>query len=178
MMISPAYAYEKAPDSRALPSGRTDPPAVQRGVRRQAEEEVGASTTPRCSSTSSRARWTSSARLGAFPATRSSAGSDPATSWPTATRPATGELVETTRLGCLRTRQGSAVRELHGSLRLRASGRHREPGLAPPVASRRSWIRTDRHERHHRPSRVRACHRRLTGMPPRDELTRAPLARG
>ena len=79
MMISPAYAYEKAPDqehflgvaqTRELFSGR---------VRRRAPQAAGGSTTRRCSSTSSRARSTSSAPPGGSRATRCSAGSGRAT---------------------------------------------------------------------------------------------------
>ena len=63
----------------ALPRRHRVAQAVQRGVRRRAAASAGASTTRRSSSTSSRARSTSSARRGASRATRSSAGSGPAT---------------------------------------------------------------------------------------------------
>ena len=41
MMISPAYAYEKAPDQEHFLGVRADPRAVQRGVRRRAPQEAG-----------------------------------------------------------------------------------------------------------------------------------------
>ena len=47
------------------------------------------------------------------------------------------ELIDDDRLGRVRARQGSALRELHGALRVRADGRHRDHGLAQGVAARR-----------------------------------------
>ena len=46
------------------------------------------------------------------------------------------ELVETDRLDEVRPRQGPALRQLHGALRLRALGRVRHQPLAAPVAAR------------------------------------------
>ena len=96
MMISPAYAYEKAPDQEHFLGVDQTRQLFKEAFARQAPEAGGVSTTPRSSSTSSRARSTSSARLGASRATRSSAGSGRATSWPTATPTSYRELVETT----------------------------------------------------------------------------------
>ena len=79
MMISPAYAYEKAPDQEHFLGVDADARAVQRGVRRRAAQALAAEPHARCSSTSSRARPTSSAPPGASRATRCSAGSAPAT---------------------------------------------------------------------------------------------------
>ena len=78
MMISPAYAYEKAPDQEHFPAS-SRPGGCSRRLSRTATGRGGASTTRRSSSTSSRARPTSSARPGGSPRTRSSAGSGPAT---------------------------------------------------------------------------------------------------
>ena len=46
------------------------------------------------------------------------------------------ELVESDRLGVLRARTRSSMCELHGALRIRAVGCHRQHGLAPPVSPR------------------------------------------
>ena len=79
MMLSPAYAYEKAPDQEHFP-GVTQARASSSARRSPtATASAGGSTTRRSSSTSSRARSTSSARRGGSRATRSSAGSGPAT---------------------------------------------------------------------------------------------------
>ena len=79
MMLSPAYAYEKAPDQEHFPG--VDRRRASCSARRSptAGASAGGSTTRRSSSTSSRARSTSSARRGGSRATRSSAGSGPAT---------------------------------------------------------------------------------------------------
>ena len=79
MMISPAYAYEKAPDQEHFLGVEQTRSALQRGVRRTAGASAGGSTTAPCSSTSSKARRTSAAPPGGSPATRCSAGSVPAT---------------------------------------------------------------------------------------------------
>ena len=96
MMISPAYAYEKAPDQEHFLGVDQTARAVQGGLRRQAPEASGASTTRRCSSTSSRARSTSSAPPGASRATRSSAGSGPCYLMGDGYAKTYHELVETT----------------------------------------------------------------------------------
>ena len=78
MMISPAYAYEKAPDQEHFLG-----PDQTRELFKEAFADgggrSGGSTIRRCSSTSSRARSTSGAPLGGSRATRCSAGSGPAT---------------------------------------------------------------------------------------------------
>ena len=79
MMLSPAYAYEKAPDQEHFPGVTADAEAVLARRSPTATASAGGSTTRRSSSTSSRARSTSSARRGGSRATRSSAGSGPAT---------------------------------------------------------------------------------------------------
>ena len=79
MMLSPAYAYEKAPDQEHFPGVSAGAQAVHAPRSRTATARSGGSTTRRSSSTSSRARSTSSARRGASRRTRSSAGSAPAT---------------------------------------------------------------------------------------------------
>ena len=61
MMISPAYAYEKAPDQDHFLGVDPDPRALPRGVRRGPAQALAAQPHARCSSTSSRARSTSSA---------------------------------------------------------------------------------------------------------------------
>ena len=61
MMISPAYAYEKAPDQEHFLGVAPDPRALPRGLRRRPAQALAAEPQPRCSSTSSRARSTSSA---------------------------------------------------------------------------------------------------------------------
>ena len=77
MMISPAYAYEKAPDQEHfLGVAQTRALFTEAFA---ASARSGGSTTRPCSSTSWRARWSSAARPGASPATRCSAGSGPAT---------------------------------------------------------------------------------------------------
>ncbi len=78
MQISPAYAYEKAPDQEHFPGSRRHA-SSSRQPSPTGSGRRGVSTTRRSSSTSSRARSTSSARPGGSPATRSSAGSGPAT---------------------------------------------------------------------------------------------------
>ena len=45
MMISPAYAYEKAPDQEHFLGVRADPRAVPRGIRGRARASAGGSTT-------------------------------------------------------------------------------------------------------------------------------------
>jgi hopanoid biosynthesis associated radical SAM protein HpnH len=72
MMLSPAYAYEKAPDQDHF-----------LGV--QETRELFSKATPRSSSISSRGRSTSSARRGGSRRTPCSAGRSRATSWTTAT---------------------------------------------------------------------------------------------
>ena len=67
MMISPAYAYEKAPDQEHFLGVTGDQGAVPQGVRGRQPQAAGGSTTRRCSSTSSRARPTSAAPRGASP---------------------------------------------------------------------------------------------------------------
>ena len=79
MMISPAYAYEKAPDQEHFLGVEQTPRSCSARRSRTASGSGGASTTRRSSSTSSRARSTSSARRGGSRRTRSSAGSGPAT---------------------------------------------------------------------------------------------------
>ena len=78
MMISPAYAYEKAPDQEHFlgvqQTRKLFGEAFADGRRRR-----GGSTTARCSSISSRARPTSTAPPGRFRATPCSAGSARAT---------------------------------------------------------------------------------------------------
>ena len=78
MMISPAYAYEKAPDQEHF-LGVEQTHRLFRPRSPTGGAGAGGSTTARCSSTSSRARSTTSARRGASPATRCSAGSARAT---------------------------------------------------------------------------------------------------
>ena len=95
MMISPGYAYEKAPD-QVTSSGRPRPASSSPRRSPTGAASTGASTTARCSSTSWRGRSTSSAPPGASPATRCSAGRSRAISWPTATRETYQELIETT----------------------------------------------------------------------------------
>ena len=78
MQISPAYAYEKAPDQEHF-LGVTRPVSFSARRSRTGGGASGGSTTRRCSSTSLRARPTSAARPGAFPRTRCLAGSGRAT---------------------------------------------------------------------------------------------------
>ena len=56
MMISPAYAYEKAPDQEHFLRGGADPGAVHEGVRRRQPAAVAAQPLARSSWTSWRAR--------------------------------------------------------------------------------------------------------------------------
>ena len=79
MMISPAYAYEKAPDQDHFLGRRPRPASCSARRSPTATASAGGSTTRRCSSTSSRARSTSSAPRGASRPTRCSAGSGRAT---------------------------------------------------------------------------------------------------
>ncbi|GAA4993267.1 hypothetical protein GCM10025734_22190 [Kitasatospora paranensis] len=78
MMISPAYAYEKAP-TRSTSSASRRPASCSARPSPAATAGAGGSTTARSSWTSSKARSTSSAPPGASPTTRCSAGSGPAT---------------------------------------------------------------------------------------------------
>lgn len=78
MMISPAYAYEKAPDQEHF-LGVEQTRELFKKAFSGATGAAGGSTTHPCSSTSSRARPTSRARRGRSPTTRCSAGSGPAT---------------------------------------------------------------------------------------------------
>lgn len=78
MMISPAYAYEKAPDQEHF-LGVEQTRDLFRKAFAGETAGAGASTTRRCSSTSWRAGPTSPARPGPSPTTPSSAGSGPAT---------------------------------------------------------------------------------------------------
>ncbi len=79
MQISPAYAYEKAPDQEHFLGVKRTREVFQRKPSPAASARSGASTTARSTSTSSKAKSTSSARRGAFRATRCSAGSVRAT---------------------------------------------------------------------------------------------------
>ncbi len=78
MMISPAYAYEKAPDQEHF-LGVEQTRELFRKAFAGATAGAGGSTTARSSWTSWRAGPTSRAPPGASPTTRSSAGSAPAT---------------------------------------------------------------------------------------------------
>ncbi len=75
MMISPAYAYEKAPDQEHFLGVTETRELFQQGVRRREPASAGGSTTRRCSWTSWRARRTSPAPPGASRRTRCWAGS-------------------------------------------------------------------------------------------------------
>lgn len=77
MMISPAYAYEKAP-TRSTSSASNRPANSSRRPSQEATGAAGGSTTRRSSWTSWKERRTSPAPPGPFPTTRSSAGSGPA----------------------------------------------------------------------------------------------------
>ncbi len=79
MQISPAYAYEKAPDQEHFLAWSR---RVRSSARRSAAASVrsGVSIIARSTSTFSKGRSTSNARRGVSPATRSSAGSGRATS--------------------------------------------------------------------------------------------------
>ena len=79
MMISPAYAYEKAPDQEHFPGVDADAQAVQRGVRGRQAQEVAAephAALPRLPRGQGRLPVHA---VGHPVATRSSAGSGPAT---------------------------------------------------------------------------------------------------
>ena len=78
MMISPAYAYEKAPDQDHF-LGVQETRELFRRRSRTAGARSGAFRTRRCSWTSWKARSTSSAPRGASRPTRCSAGRSPAT---------------------------------------------------------------------------------------------------
>lgn len=78
MMLSPAYAYEKAP-TRSTSSASSRPGNCSRRPSRAATGAAGGSTRARSSWTSWRARSTSRAPRGRSRATRSSAGRSPAT---------------------------------------------------------------------------------------------------
>ena len=78
MQISPAYAYEKAPDQDHF-LGVTETRELFRKAFDAATASAGGSTTPRCSWTSSRARRTSAAPPGESRRTRCWAGRSPAT---------------------------------------------------------------------------------------------------
>ena len=80
MQISPAYAYEKAPDQEHFLGVEAHARDFQAKSSPTASARSGASTTARSTSTSSKGRSTSSARRGASRVTRSSAGSARATS--------------------------------------------------------------------------------------------------
>ena len=79
MMISPGYAYEKAPDQVHFLGVQQTRQLFAEAFADGRRTRTGGSTIHRCSSTSSRARSTSTARPGAFRATRCSAGSGRAT---------------------------------------------------------------------------------------------------
>ena len=79
IMVSPGYAYERAPDQQHFLNRRADQGAVPRHLRARARARAGASATRRSSSTSSPATSATTARPGATRRATSSAGSGPAT---------------------------------------------------------------------------------------------------
>ena len=84
MMISPAYAYEKAPDQDHF-LGVTETRELFTKAFANGNRKKWRLNHSRCSSTSSRARRSTSARRGGSPRTRCWGGSARATSWTTAT---------------------------------------------------------------------------------------------
>ena len=136
MMLSPAYAYEKAPDQEHFPGVTASRKLFSARRSRTGTASAGGSTTRRSSSTSSRARSTSSARRG---------GSRQLLDLRLAAAllPDVGRLHGDVqgadgddRLVEVRPRQRPALRQLHGPLRLRADGRARLDELAAAVAAR------------------------------------------
>ena len=129
MMISPAYAYEKAPDQEHFLGVQPDARAVQRGVRGRAPQEVAAEpqpAVPRLPRGQGRIRLH---RVGhpELLAVRLAAPLLPDG------RRLHGDLQRADRddrLGAVRARQGPALRKLHGPLRLRADRGAADDALA------------------------------------------------
>ena len=136
MQISPAYAYEKAPGSGALPRGHADPQALLGGVRRRQPQAMAAqphAALPRLPRGQGRLpvhavgdpelldlRLAAALLPDGGRVHRDLQGAD-----------------RDDRLGPVRARQGRPLCQLHGPLRLRADGGAALDELAARVAARR-----------------------------------------
>ena len=135
MMISPAYAYEKAPDQEHFLGVEQTRELFRKAFADGSRRALAAQPLARCSSTSSRARSTSRARRGRSPATRCFGWQRPCYLMSDGYVDDVPGADRDDGLGQLRPRQGSALRQLHGPLRLRADRRRRDDAVAAPVAA-------------------------------------------
>ena len=137
MMISPGYAYEKAPDQEHFlgveQTQRLFRDAFADGRRRT----LAAQPHRRCSSTSSRARWSSSAPRGAIPSYSVFGWQRPCYLMADGYTATYRELIETTDWDRYGRGHDPTLRQLHGALRLRADGGVRDDGFAARVAAGR-----------------------------------------
>ena len=135
IMISPGYAYERAPDQRAFPQPAQDQGAVPRHLPpRPRASGLEVQPVVAVPGLPGRQPDATTARPGATRRATCSAGSGPATCWARATPRRFKELMEDDRLGPLRHRQLREMRRLHGALRLRGDGGGR---CGAPAAGRR-----------------------------------------
>ena len=135
MMISPAYAYEKAPDQDHFLGVHADPQAFQRGLRRRPPPALAAQpqpAVPRLPRGQGRLRLH---RLG-DPELLAARLAAPLLPDERRLRQDLPRARRGDRLGALRARQGRALRQLHGPLRLRALRGARDEPLAAPVTAR------------------------------------------
>ena len=148
MMVSPGYAYAKAPDQEHFLRARETHRAALLDDPLEPQGSGGASTSRRSSSSSCMGERDYECTPWGMPdATTSSAGRSPATCCRTAT-PTRSRTDRRDRVGALRPREWQPeVPELHGPLRLRGErrGRHvrlaaRSRGDGPRDALRRTCI--------------------------------------
>ena len=136
MMISPAYAYEKAPDQEHFLGVEQTRAAVQGGLRRQAAEEVAPQPLAAVPRLPGGQGGLPVHGLGHPELLGASAGSGPATSWPTATPTSYRELVETTDWGAYGRGRDPRCANCMAHCGYEPSAVIASLGLAAPVAAR------------------------------------------